>query len=153
MDAVTTPEDVTAMTDAELAEKAASIEAERARRAVVTDAEQRTDAMCLEYLLASGRTNGAAFEPPVGFIGAYPRGWRVTVDGRAFEASVPGATGTPPGTGWTEVDPASSFVDFWAPGSYEEGEQVRDAGLIWTARTTVVDGPRPSEYPGGWTTT
>lgn len=150
MDAVTTPpQDVTAMTDEELAAKAASIEAERARRAIVTDAERRTDQMCLDYLIASGRENGGAFEQPVGLIGAYPRGWRVQHEGKTFEASAPGVTAAPPGDGWTEIDPDSPLVDFWQPGPYEAGAQVRDAGRTWTA-TSDVDGPRPSDYPGGW---
>lgn len=144
-----TDEDVTGMTDEQLAEQAQKIESERARRAVISDAEQRTDSMCLEYLRASGRENGGAWEGPTGFLGAYPRGWRVTHDGRTYEATAPGTVTAPPGTGWTEVDPDNALVDFWAPGEYEAGEQVRDAGQIWTARTAV-DGPRPSEFPGGW---
>ena len=149
MDAVTTSEDVTQMTDAELADQAQRIETERARRAVVTDAEQRTDQMCLEYLRAAGRENGGAFDPPMGVIGAYPRGWRVTHGGSVFEATAPGVVTAPPGEGWTEVDPVAPLVDFWAPGEYEAGALVRDAGQVWTARTTV-DGPRPAEFPGGW---
>ena len=149
MDAVTTSEDVMSMTDAELADQAQRIETERTRRAVITDAEQRTDQMCLEYLRAAGRSTGTAWEAPTGFIGAYSRGWRVLHGGSAFEATAPGVVTAPPGEGWTEVDPDTAVVGFWAPGEYEAGEQVRDAGQIWTARTTV-DGPRPSEYPGGW---
>ncbi|MDN5686457.1 MAG: hypothetical protein L0G94_07200 [Brachybacterium sp.] len=148
MDAV---EDVTDMTDEELAEKAEKIQTERHRRSVVTDAEKRTDAMCLEYLQASGRENGGPFEAPTGFIGAYPRGWRVTQDGRAFEALVPGVTTAPPGECWTEVDPASPLTPFWQPGEHSKGDQVRDAGVVWRALADTTDGPRPSEYPGGWT--
>lgn len=147
MDALT--EDVTGMTDEELAEKAARIDAERSRRAVITDAEQRTDQMCLDYLRASGRENGGPWEAPVGFLGAYPRGWRVTHNGGTYEATAPGTVTAPPSSDWTEIDPDSELVDFWEPRTYEKGEQARDAGLIWTALSDV-DGARPSEYPGGW---
>lgn len=140
------------MTDEELAEQAQRIDAERTRRAVVTDAEQRTDTMCLEYLRASGRENGGPFEPPMGFIGAYPRGWRVTHDGGTYEASAPGTATAPPGDGWAEVEPDAPLIDFWEARAYDAGEQARDAGRIWTARTAV-DGARPSEFPGGWTPT
>lgn len=142
-------EDVTGMTDEQLAEQAQKIDQERARRAVITDAEQRTDQMCLEYLRASGRENGAAWEPPVGFLGAYPRGWRVTHDGGVYEATSPGTVTAPPGDDWTEVDPDAELIDFWEDRAYDEGEQARDAGRIWTA-TSAVQGARPSEYPGGW---
>lgn len=153
MDAVTTPtEDVTAMTDEQLAEQAQRIEAERMRRAVLTDAEQRTDAMCLEYLRASGRENGGPWEAPLGFLGAYPRGWRVTHDGRTYESVDPGTVAAPPGDGWTAVPAGAELIDFWEDREYEAGEQVRDAGRIWTA-TTTAHGARPSEFPGGWTTT
>ncbi|MGO2360388.1 MAG: hypothetical protein ACTH6N_04575 [Brachybacterium tyrofermentans] len=151
MDAVT-EEDVTTMTDAELAAQGAKIEAERSRRAVITDAEQRTDTMCLEYLQASGRINGGPFETPMGFLGAYPRGWRVTHNGGTYEAIVPGAAAEPPGPGWVEVDADTALVDFWEDREYAAGEQARDAGQIWTAMSTV-DGPRPSNYPGGWSPT
>lgn len=145
-------EDVSKMTDEELAERAQSLEKERARRAVITDAEQRTDTMCLEYLQASGRENGGPWEAPTGFLGAYPRGWRVIHDGDTYEATAPGVTTAPPGDGWTEIDPDTALVDFWEDREYSEGEQVRDAGRIWTA-TSTVQGARPSDYPGGWTPT
>lgn len=144
-------EDVATMTDAELAVQGAKIEAERSRRAVITDAEQRTDAMCLEYLQASGRENGGPYEPPMGFLGAYPRGWRVTHDGGTYEATVPGAAAAPPGPDWTEIPDGEPLVDFWEDREYEPGEQARDAGRVWAA-TSTVHGARPSEYPGGWTT-
>lgn len=152
MGAVNPSEDVTTMTDADLAARGAAIETERARRAVVADAEQRTDTMCLEYLHASGRENGGAWEAPTGFLGAYPRGWRVTHDGGTYEATAPGTVAAPPGDGWTEIAPGTELVDFWEDRAYDEGEQARDAGRIWTA-TRAVQGARPSEYPGGWTTT
>lgn len=145
-------EDVATMTDAELAVKGAKIEAERSRRAVVTDAEQRTDSMCLEYLRASSRENGGPYEAPLGFLGAYPRGWRVTHDGKVYEATAPGVTTAPPGTGWDEIEPGTPLVDFWEDREYTTGEQARDAGRIWTA-TSTVNGARPSDYPGGWTLT
>lgn len=142
-------EDVSKMTDEELAERAQSLEKERARRAVITDAEQRTDAMCLEYLQASGRENGGPWEAPLGFLGAYPRGWRVSHHGGAFEATAPGVTSAPPGGDWAEVGADAPLVDFWEDREYETGEQARDAGRVWAA-TSTVQGARPSEYPGGW---
>lgn len=148
MDAVS--EDVTMMTDTQLAEQAQAIETERARRAIVTDAERTTDDMALAYLEAAGRINGAAFEPPTGFVGAYPRGWRVTVGAKAFEATQPGITTAPPGTGWVEVDPNAPLVPFWEPGTYDKDAVVRDAGQTWRALADDTDGPRPSEFPGGW---
>ena len=150
MDAMTTTsEDVTQMSDTELAEQAQKIDAERARRATLTEAERTTDDMALAYLEAAGRVNGADWEAPTGFIGAYPRGWRVTLDGRAFEAVAPGTVTAPPGDCWNEVDPTTALVPFWEPGEHPAGALVRDAGQTWRARTDV-DGPRPSEYPGGW---
>lgn len=142
-------EDYTTMPDEELAEKAAKIDAERARRAVVTDAERRTDDLCLDYLRAAGRTNGGLFEVPVGFIGAYPRGWRVNTSDGVFEAAAPGITTAPPGDDWVQVDPDEPLIDFWEDRAYAKGEQARDAGRIWTAASDV-HGARPSEFPGGW---
>lgn len=147
MDAIT--EDVTTMTDTQLAQTAADAQAEIERRARVREAERTTDDMALAYLEAAGRINGAAFEPPTGFVGAYPRGWRVTLDGRAFEAVAPGTVTAPPGDCWDEVDPAEPLTPFWEPGPYEKDTLVRDAGQTWRALADV-DGPRPSEYPGGW---
>lgn len=145
-------EDVTGMTDEQLAEQALVIETERARRAVITDAEIRTDGLCLEYLRASGRENGAAWEAPVGFLGAYPRGWRVTHDGGIYEATAPGTVTAPPSDDWDEVDPDTPLIGFWEPRPYSKGDQARDAGQVWTA-TSDVDGARPSAYPGGWSLT
>jgi len=141
--------DFTDTPDAQLAETVAAAQAELSRRAVITGAQQRTDDMCLEYLRAIGRESGAPFEAPTGFLGAYPRGWRVTHDGEEWEATAPGVVTAPPGDGWALAD--GDAVPFWEPRAYEAGAVVRDAGLVWTALSTV-DGARPSEYPGGWTT-
>lgn len=141
--------DFTDTPDEQLAETVAAATAEVARRQVITGAQQRTDDMCLEYLRATGRENGGPWEAPLGFLGAYPTGWRVTHDDGTFEAAAPGVVTTPPGDGWVEVDPGTVLVDFWEARAYDAGEQARDAGRVWTA-TSAVDGQRPSEYPGGW---
>lgn len=151
MDALT--EDYTTMPDDELAEKAARIDAERARRATVTDAERRTDDACLAYLQADGREVGDEYVKPTGMVGAYPRGWRVTHDGGTYEAAVPGATTTPPSDDWNPVDPDTPLTPFWGEGTYDKDEEVRDAGRVWRALADDTDGPRPSEYPGGWAPT
>lgn len=144
-------EDYTTMPDAELAETATEAQAEIDRRVRLRGAEQATDDMALAYLEAAGRENGAAWEAPLGFIGAYPRGWRVTLDGRAFEATAPGITTPPPDEdGWTEVPADSPIIPFWDPGTYDQGALVRDAGQVWRALADGTDGPRPSEFPGGW---
>lgn len=143
-------EDYTTMPDEQLAQTVAEGTAELGRRATVRDAERRIDTMCLEYLQAAGRQNGGVYEAPVGLIGAYPRGWRVNVNEGVFEATAPGVTTAPPGDGWVQVDPDSVLIPFWEPRMYSSGDQVRDAGQVWTA-TSDVDGARPSEYPGGWT--
>ena len=150
---MTTDKDVSTMTDEELAEREAAIAAERARRATVTDAERRTDDTCLAYLRADGRVNGEAFVKPVGMVGAYPRGWRVTFDGACFEAVVPGATTAPPSDAWIEVPSSEELIDFWEPGEYSRDALVRDAGQVWRALADHTDGPRPSEFPGGWVLT
>lgn len=142
-------EDITTMPDEQLAQTVADGTAELERRATIRDAEHRTDELCLDYLRAAGRTNGGLYKPPTGFIGAYPRGWRVNTADGVFEANAPGVTTAPPGDCWDEVDPDAELIDFWAPGPYSKGDQARDAGQIWTA-TSDVDGARPSEYPGGW---
>lgn len=140
--------DVREMEDAQLAETQQAVQAEIERRAIVTDAQRRTDDMCLAYLMAAGRVNGAAYEPPVGFIGAYPTGWRVTHDGDEYDATVPGATGVPGAS--TDWAPATGeLIPFWESGEYEAGATVRDAGRIWEA-LTVTDGARPSEMPAAW---
>lgn len=155
MDAMTTTsEDVSQMTDAELAQAAADTRAEIERRHRIREAERTTDDMALAYLQAAGRTPGGPFEAPVGFIGAYPRGWRVIHDGKAFEAAAPGVTTPPPDTTcWTEVDPASPVIPFWEPREYAKGDLARDAGQTWRALADGTDGPRPCEFPGGWTPT
>lgn len=152
MDAVT--EEVTAMPDDQLAQTVQAGTAELARRATLREAERTTDDMALSYLQAAGRVQGDPFEAPTGFIGAYPRGWRVTHDGKAFEATAPGVTTAPPGDGcWAEVDPASDIIPFWDPGAYDQDALVRDAGQVWRALADGTDGPRPSEFPGGWSVT
>lgn len=149
MDAVT--EDVTQMPDDQLAQTVQAGTAEIARRARLREAERTTDDMALSYLQALGRDQGAPYEAPTGFIGAYPRGWRVTHEGRAFEAAAPGVTTPPPDTGcWTEVPADSPIIPFWDPGTYDKDTLVRDAGQVWRALADDTDGPRPSEFPGGW---
>lgn len=148
MDALT--EDVTQMSDTQLAQTATDAQAELARRATLRDHERTTDDMALAYLEAAGRENGAAWEPPTGFIGAYPRGWRVTHGGGTFEATAPGVVTTPPGDGWDQVAPDTPLIPFWEPGTYAKGTQVRDAGQVWRALADGADGSRPSEFPGGW---
>lgn len=142
-------EDYTTMPDDQLAQTVQAGTAEMERRAIFRDAERRTDELCLDYLRAAGRENGGRYEPPTGFIGAYPRGWRVNTSEGVFDATAPGVTTAPPGEGWVKIDPDSPLIPFWEPRPYEKGDQVRDAGQIWTA-TSRVDGARPSEYPGGW---
>lgn len=149
MDVVT--EDVTQMPDDQLAQTVQAGTAEIARRARLREAERTTDDMALSYLQAQGREPGAPYEAPTGFIGAYPRGWRVTHEGRAFEAVAPGVTTPPPDTGcWIEVPADSPIIPFWDPGTYDKGATVRDAGQVWRALADDTDGPRPSEFPGGW---
>lgn len=152
MDAMTaTSEDVTQMSDTELAKTATGAQAEIDRRARVREAERTTDDMALSYLQAAGREQGDPFEPPTGFIGAYPRGWRVHHDGRAFEATAPGITTPPPDEDcWTEVPADSPIIPFWDPGTYDQDARARDAGQVWRALADGTDGPRPSEFPGGW---
>lgn len=143
--------DMTTMPDAELAALAATATAEQARRQALAGAARRVDDMCLEHLRAEGRVNGAEWQPPAGFVGAYPQGWRVTHDGGTFEAAAPGAVTAPPSSDWDPVDPDTPLIDFWEPRHYGAGEQARDAGLVFTA-ASAVEGQRPFEYPGGWTT-
>lgn len=152
MDALTPEEEARAMDDEKLAESVQAGAAEQERRARVREAERTTDDMALAYLQAADRKQGTEFKPPIGFIGAYPRGWHVTHDGRAFEAVAPGVTTAPPGDGtcWVEVDPDSPIIPFWDPGEYAKGDLVRDVGQTWRALADGTDGPRPSEFPGGW---
>lgn len=137
---------ITDLTDEELAAEAERIETELARRALIADAENRTDETCLTYLQAAGRVQGDAWAAPVGIVGAYPRGWQVTHDGAAYRAAQPGTVTAPP-TGWGRVD--ADPIPYWTPGEYPAGAVVQDKGHTWIARDTV-DGPRPSEYPAGW---
>lgn len=147
----TMSEDMSTMPDDELAQTAADAQAEIARRTRIREAETTTDDMALSYLQALGRDQGAPYEAPTGFIGAYPRGWRVTHEGRTFEAAAPGVTTAPPDEGcWIEVDPDSPIIPFWDPSTYDKGALVRDAGQVWRALADDTDGPRPSEFPGGW---
>ena len=140
--------DVREMEDSQLVETQQAVQAEIERRAIVTDAQRRTDDMCLAYLQASGRVNGSAYVQPVGFIGAYPTGWRVTHEGDEYDATVPGATGVPgQATDWAPA--TGDMIPFWESGEYEAGAMVRDAGRIWEA-LTVTDGARPSEMPAAW---
>jgi hypothetical protein len=139
--------DIDTMSDSELADAAASAQAELERRQKLADAARRTDAMLLDYLVAEGRENGAAWQAPVGIIGAYPRGWRVEHAGAHYDATQLGVTTEPPGDGW---EPATGpLVPFWQPGPFQAGDLARDAGRVWRALADV-HGSRPSEYPGGW---
>lgn len=140
--------DVTEMDDTALAETQLAVQAEIERRAIVTDAQRRTDDMCLAYLTASGRVNGAAWEQPTGFIGAYPTGWRVEHNGETYEATVPGATGIPGQSDDWEPAPGD-LIPFWEAGEYAAGDLVRDAGRVWEALADT-DGARPSEMPAAW---
>lgn len=148
MDAVT--EDVTSMPDQQLAQTVQAGTVELARRATVRDAERTTDDMALAYLQAQGRVNGGPFETPHGFVGAYPRGWRVAHDGALYEALLPGVTTAPPSDAWTEVPAGEDLIPFWEPGEYDRDALVRDVGKVWRALNDHTDGPRPSEFPGGW---
>lgn len=143
-------EDYTTMPDDELAQTVADGTAELERRTRIRDADRTTDDMALSYLRAEGRENGGPWEAPHGFIGAYPRGWRVEHDGDLFEARCPGVTTTPPSDGWVPVDPGEELIPFWEPGEYERDALVRDVGRVWRALADHTDGPRPSEFPGGW---
>lgn len=140
-------EDIETMTDEELTALRDESEAELEQRRTVRDAERRTDDMAIAYLRAEGRENGGPYQPPTGFIGAYPRGWRVIHEGEQYDATAPGVVTAPPGGGWKPAE--GDLVPFWEPGAYEKGSRVRDAGRIWTARQDV-EGQRPSDYPAGW---
>lgn len=141
--------DFTDTPDQELAETVAAAQAELTRRAVLSEQDQRVDDMCLDYLRAEGRENGGLYEPPAGFLGAYPRGWRVNTPDGVFEAVQPGTVTAPPSDDWVPVDPDEPVIPFWEPGPHRKGDQARDAGRVWTALSDG-DGPRPSEFPGGW---
>lgn len=132
-------EDYTTLTDEEFSQVQKKVEAERQRRANLTDIPQRIAKLSNDYLEAEGTDVGESWRQPAGAHDAYPKGWQISHNGTVWQSTTPSNVWEPGVTGWREVS-ASSTPSTWeqplgAHDAYALGADVIHNGTRW--RSTI----------------
>lgn len=125
------PDDITALTDAELDTLARAVQAEQERRTVMADAEQRVTEIVDAYQRAINRADGDEWAQPTSALDAYAMAALVTREGRTFRslhaANVWDPLDTHGARWWQEV---------WLTGDGEETTVDPDGPQPWDPATT-----------------
>lgn len=79
--------------------------AEQNRRWTLAQAGATLDSLTRSVLTANGVTEGDEWVRPADATTSYPKGWRVTLDGKTWTSTRSGNTLKPGGAGWTEEKP------------------------------------------------
>lgn len=79
--------------------------AEQTRRWTLAQASAQLDTLTRSVLAANGVTEGDEWVRPADATTSYPKGWRVTLDGKTWTSTRSGNTLKPGGAGWTEEKP------------------------------------------------
>lgn len=153
--------DFTNWTDEELAQQQAILGHEIDRRRQVEQIPIQMTQMARQYLETMGIHEGQEWRQPEGAHDAYPPGWKVLHNGKAWESLTPGNVWEPGISGWREVLPEAppegepvTYPDFLQPtgahDAYKIGDRVTFEGQAYES---VIDGNvwSPTGYPAGWT--
>lgn len=92
-------------TDQELEDYRRAIVTEQERRRTLAQAGAQMDALSRTILAANGVSEGDEWVRPADATTSYPRGWRVSLDGKTWVSTRSGNTVKPGGAGWTEEKP------------------------------------------------
>lgn len=79
--------------------------AEQTRRWTLAQASAQLDSLTRSVLAANGVSEGDEWVRPADATTSYPKGWRVTLDGKTWTSTRSGNTLKPGGAGWTEEKP------------------------------------------------
>lgn len=147
--------DLKTMTDEELAELAATVGAEQARRRAEADATAAIDAALAVYAVTAGmdRGEGAAWVQPVGAHDSYPSGAIVSHGGKTWESLVTANVHEPSISGWRELAVEGEVAEWVQPTGAHDAYQTGDL-VIFEGQTyqSTIDSNTwsPSDYPQGW---
>lgn len=142
--------DLASLTDEEVGHLRAAVNAEYDRRQALAAIPARLEAANLEYLAAEGVTDGLPWRAPTGAHDAYPLGWTVEHDGKAWVSLTAFNPWEPP-TGWREVAEEGAHPAWVQPtgahDAYPLDAIVSHGGYTWrsTANANVWE---PGVY--GW---
>lgn len=146
--------DVKALTDVELEELQAAVNAEVSRRAVLEQAEATLSALNQKVLTAEDIHVGDEWRQPAGAHNAYPEGWEVVRGGKTWVSLRSGNADVPGQASWREKPsgggPAGWVQPSGAHDAYSFGDRVLHGGKIWL---NVHPGTRTNTWePGvyGW---
>lgn len=148
-----------ALTDVEILQLRGDVEADIARRTVLSTAAEQAEALSEAWAEASGRKSGDPWAQPHGAHDAYRQGAEVTHNGKVW-VSLVGANVWEPGiSGWRELAPddedgAPAAPPEWvqptgAHDAYKTGDLVTWQGRVYRSNR---DGNvwSPSALPSGW---
>jgi uncharacterized small protein (DUF1192 family) len=153
-------EDLTTLSDDELAMRMSLIGQEIERRRQANEIPKQMDRMAREYLQSQGVVQGDPWRQPEGAHNAYPLGWKVLHNGKAWESTTGANVWEPGVSGWREIveEPAGGetpvYPDFLQPtgshDAYNSGDRVMFQGAPYES---TINGNvwSPSAYPAGWT--
>lgn len=149
---------LTDLTLAELIDRRRSLDREINRRHAVDNAERQLEELNRTVLDAQGLAPGDPWREPSGAHDAYPAGWTVTHDGRAWTSMVAGANMWEPGSaggGWRADDaPDGTPAEWVRPSStqdaYGTGDRVVFEGQVYESVWPNPNTWSPTEYPDAW---
>lgn len=134
-----TPEEMAALTDADLDVLVGQLQREQQRRWEVRNALESIDRVTTAVLEAEGVAPGDEWSQPTGAHNAYPKGWTVSHGGRLWESLTPGNAHEPGFSGWREIStgPAAWVQPTGAHDAYTAGDVVTHAGVTWRSTATA----------------
>ena len=91
--------------DEEIEALRVEVVAEQTRRWTLAQASAQLDSLTRSVLAANGVAEGDEWVRPADATTSYPKGWRVTLDGKTWTSTRSGNTLKPGGAGWTEEKP------------------------------------------------
>lgn len=135
-----TPEDIKALTDAEVDALQGQLAAEQERRRQLKAIPARMDALATEYLTADGVAPGQEWVQPTGAHDSYPMGWQVQHNGKTWESLTRSNAWEPSVSGWREVAGSEGALAVWvqptgAHDSYPAGAKVLHGSKVWLNNT------------------
>ena len=144
---------ITDATDQELEQYRRAIVTEQDRRNTLATAEKRAEEINTAYLAAAGVEPGQEWKQPTSAVGAYPKDWTVTHDGKTWVSLIAANVWEPGVSAWREVVEEGATPEWVQPtgahDAYQTGDTVTFEGQEYVS---LIDGNTwsPTAYPQGW---
>lgn len=138
--------------DEELAQYAAAIRKEQARRRTLATTEKQVQELSAAYLSAAGVEPGQEWKQPTSAVDAYPKDWTVTRNDVQYTSQIPNNV-------WTPGDPNDPQTGrWWKPETTDEAEAANEwapwidvaVGETWTYEGTEYKVIQAHQTQTGW---